>query len=599
MPKPTTPKTVATLKHDADKRKNIPTAEHRSVLKADDAEPRALKYLRNTDLDPQLVWRGKDEQDWSDLVVHAPPLYIQEKVHPKVLIAGRTPAPQGEELGLMKHRRDELGRRGFLAQAGLGMAALAAGRPAPARAAAADRPNVVFLLADQWRAKALGYEGDPNVRTPNLDRLAAESLNFRNVVSVCPVCTPQRASLMTGRFPTSTGMFLNDAHLPDEEVCLAETFRAAGYRTAYIGKWHLDGHGRTSFIPPARRQGWDYWKGAECDHNYPHSHYYTDDSPDQRFWDGYDAFAQTQDAIGYLRGRAADRSPFVLFVAYGTPHFPHGTAPEACKALYPPDKIRLPPNVPPAQEAAARREAQGYYGHCTALDRCVGEIVAALDDTKLAENTILVFSSDHGEMLGSHGCPPFMKQVPYDESARVPLLVRHPAAWGRQGRAVRTPLTTPDLHATLLGLAGVAVPRAVEGADLSADLKAGRLDGDRAALYMLVAPFDRRSDQCRAYRAIRTRTHTFARDSNGPWLLFDDARDPHQMENLAGRPEHAALQQELEARLQAELKKIGDGFLPARDYIALWGYEVAEHGSVPYNPKANEVVKPQTPRRRT
>ena len=147
-----------------------------------------------------------------------------------------------------------------------------------ARARAGKPPNLVFLFADQLRASATGYGGDLNVRTPNLDSLAKESVNFRNAVSVCPVCTPYRAALMTGRFPTTTGMFLNDAYLPDREVCLAEVLKESGYNTAYIGKWHLDGHGRSGYIPPERRQGFDYWKTAECDHDYNHSHYYTGDS---------------------------------------------------------------------------------------------------------------------------------------------------------------------------------------------------------------------------------------------------------------------------------------------------------------------------------
>ncbi|MCL5270644.1 MAG: sulfatase-like hydrolase/transferase, partial [bacterium] len=177
----------------------------------------------------------------------------------------------------------KINRREFLKLAGAaGLGAAATGLPGAPAAAAPQaathapgmrRPNILYLFADQWRAKAMGYAGDPNVRTPNLDRLEKESLHFVNAVSVCPVCTPYRAALMTGRYPTSTGMFLNDAYLPDEEVCLAEVLAAAGYATGYIGKWHLDGHGREAYIPPQRRQGWDYWKGAECDHNYNHSHY--------------------------------------------------------------------------------------------------------------------------------------------------------------------------------------------------------------------------------------------------------------------------------------------------------------------------------------
>ena len=108
-------------------------------------------------------------------------------------------------------------------------------------------------------------------------------------------------------WPTTTGMFVNDLYLPAGERCMAEMFRGAGYATAYIGKWHLDGHGRETYIPPERRHGWDYWKAAECDHDYNHSHYYKGSSPEKRFWPGYDAFAQTEDAIAYLRRQAKAR----------------------------------------------------------------------------------------------------------------------------------------------------------------------------------------------------------------------------------------------------------------------------------------------------
>jgi arylsulfatase A-like enzyme len=458
--------------------------------------------------------------------------------------------------------------------------------------AAVEKPNIVYVLADQWRASATGYAGDPNVKTPNLDRLAKEGLNFRNAVSVAPVCTPYRAALMTGRYPTSTGMFLNDAHLPESELCMAEILRAAGYATAYIGKWHLDGHGRTSYIPPERRQGWDYWKAAECDHDYNHSHYYTGTSDVKRFWDGYDAFAETKDAEQYIRGHADNARPFILFIAYGVPHFPHGTAPAEFKALYPPDKIKLPPNVPETMEARARQEAQGYYAHCTALDRCVGDLLTTLAETGLSTNTIIVFTSDHGEMLGAHGVPPYTKQVAWSDAAQVPFLLRYPAVHGLQGRAVQTPLTTPDILPTLLGLVGVGIPRTVEGEDLSPVIRSGR-ESDRAALYMGVAPFVAR-EFGREYRAIRTSRYTYVRNLEGPWMLFDDQKDPCQMNNLVGKPEHSVLVQKLEGRLQGQLKRIGDKFRPAADYIKEWGYEIAPHGSIAYDKPG---AKPQTPRR--
>jgi arylsulfatase A-like enzyme len=480
-----------------------------------------------------------------------------------------------------------------MTSAGYLLALVGAAAQAAEAPAAADRPNIVFLLADQWRASATGYAGDPNVQTPQLDRLAKESLNFRHAVSVCPVCTPYRAALMTGRYPTSTGMFLNDAHLPDGEICLAEVLRTAGYTTAYIGKWHLDGHGRSAYVPPERRQGWEYWKAGECDHSYHHSHYYTGDSDAVRFWDGYDAFAQTKDAQAYLRDHARGPRPFVLLVSYGVPHFPHATAPEEYKALYPPEKIKLPPNVPKALQARARQEAQGYYAHCTALDRCVGDVLQTLDETGLADHTIVVFTSDHGEMLGSHGCPPLMKQVAWSESAQVPFLLRYPAVHGRQGRVVDVPLTTPDILPTLLGLAGVDIPGTVEGDDLSAVIRQRREANDRAALYMGVAPFIAR-EFATEYRAVRTQRYTYVRGLEGPWLLFDDQQDPYQLDNLVARPECAALCRELDQRLQTQLERIGDDFRPGGEYIAEWGYEIGPHGSVPYNTKE---IKPQTPRR--
>ena len=451
---------------------------------------------------------------------------------------------------------------------------------------AATRPNIIFVLADQWRATALGYAGDPNVKTPHLDRLAAHSARFTNAVSVCPVCTPFRAALMTGRLPTSTGMFLNDLYLPDAELCMGEIFKAAGYDTAYIGKWHLDGHGRDSYIPPARRQGFDYWKAAECDHNYNHSHYYAGSSPEKQFWAGYDAFAQTADAQGYLRERSSSAKPFLLVVAFGPPHFPHATAPPDYQALYQPEKLLLAPNVPAASAAAARNELVGYYAHCSALDQCVGDLLDTLRQTGLAEHTLVVFTADHGEMMGAHDISPRMKQWPYDEAVNVPFLLRDPRS---PARVVTTPLSTPDILPTLLGLAGVAIPKSVEGDDLSALVSGSGPAPDRAVLMMSVSPF---IPQLVEYRGIRTARHTYVRNLAGPWLLFDNQADPFQMHNLTDDPARAGLRRELDERLATELKKAGDPFRPRQYYLDKWGYSVEAQDSISYAPNA----KVQSPR---
>lgn len=481
------------------------------------------------------------------------------------------------------NEQNSITRRSFLQSAGLvGLGLL--GSQQLLGAARTDkpvkRPNIVYLLADQWRASATGYGGDPNVKTPNLDRLAAISIDFRNAISVCPVCTPYRASLLTGRYPTSTGMFMNDLGLPDEEVCMAEMLGQAGYDTGYIGKWHVDGRGRFAYIPPERRQGFQYWKAAECDHNYPHSHYYAGTSDVKQYWQGYDAFAQTKDAQQYLRDHSKVEKPFALFVSYGTPHFPHETAPAEFKALYPPDKIKLPPNVPESLQQVSRQQAQGYYGHCTALDGCIGDIVRTLEDTGLADNTILVFTSDHGEMLGSHGFRPTFKQVAWDESARVPFLLRYPSELGRKGRVVKSPIGTVDILPTLLGLAGVQIPKSIEGDSLAPMIR-GKREEDRVALYMLPAPFSGAKDEP-PYRAIRTNRYTYIRNLNAPTLLFDDEHDPYQMSNLVGQPGTEALVKDLDARLQAALKRIGDDFRPKKYYLDTWGYTVDASGNIPY-----------------
>ena len=457
---------------------------------------------------------------------------------------------------------------------------------------AGKHPNIVYLFADQLRACSTGYGGDPNVRTPNLDSLSQESVNFRNAVSVCPVCTPHRAALLTGRFPTTTGMFVNDAHLPERELCIAEVLKAAGYNTGYIGKWHLDGEGRLAYIPPERRQGFDYWKVAECDHNYNKSVYYADGSAEKKFWDGYDAFAQTKDAQQYIRDHSKDAKPFVLFVSYGIPHFPHGTAPEEFKAMFPPEKIKFRPNVPAdLQTKQVRIEAQGYNAHIAALDKCIGEVMKTITDAGIKDDTIVVFSSDHGEMMGSHGIKPHTKQVPWDESARVPFLLRYPKGQGGQGRVVATPLTTPDVMPTLLSLAGVTVPKTVEGEDISSVVR-GREMPEHDALYMAVSPFTAEKDWNKEYRAIRTDRYTYVRGLEGPWLLFDDVNDPYQTNNLVGQPASAALGQELDKRLQARLKAVHDDFRPAAFYVEKFGFDVRPYGSVPYAPGS----KVQTPK---
>lgn len=454
------------------------------------------------------------------------------------------------------------------------------------------QPNIVFILADQWRAEALAYNGDQNVKTPNLDAFAKGAYNFVNTVSVCPVCTPYRASLLTGRYPTSTGMFLNDAYLPAEELCLAEIFKQNGYNTGYIGKWHLDGHGRLDYTPQERRQGFDYWMGLECSHDYNKMPYYDNDSPEMKTWEGYSPFAVSKATQNYITRQKENDNPFFLFMALAAPHFPHNTAPEEYKALYPKEYLKLNPNVPEEIQEKIKNELVGYYAHCTASDKAIGDLLNKLNELDMMDNTIVVFTSDHGEMMGAHGIKATQKQVPFIESFNVPFLIQVPE---RKGKKIETPITTPDISSTLLSLAGIDVPAIFEGRDFSYILHGKKENVDQAALSMSVSPFARVQKKFKKeYRAIKTKQYTYVKAIDGAWLLFNDVEDPYQMNNLAGKPAYAEIQKKMEEQLISELDRINDDFRPAASYLKEWGFKVDEEGGhIPYASHNQEVQSPR------
>ncbi|WP_406603763.1 sulfatase family protein [Neolewinella aquimaris] len=449
------------------------------------------------------------------------------------------------------------------------------------------RPNVLVLLTDQWRAQATGYAGDPNVSTPNLDALAASSVNFENAVSGMPVCSPFRASLLTGQRPLTHGVFMNDVQLDTAAVTIGEVFGEAGYQMGYIGKWHLDGHGRLQNVAPGqRRQGFDFWMGNECTHNYNHSVYYDNEDPTRKIWDGYDSFGQTDAALDYITDRQSSPQPFMLIVSYGTPHAPYHTAPEAYRQRFDPGEIELRENVPEHLHEQVRKDLAGYYAHIAALDDMMGRVMDTLKQTGQWKNTIVLFTSDHGDLLGSHGA--YKKQQPYDESIRVPMLFRIPSELGLDIPAGKRQavINSEDIMPTLLGLCDIPVPAPVEGVNYRAYLEGADGDGIGAsAVITCVQPFgqwNRLMHGGREYRGLRTQRYTYTRDLDGPWLLFDNEQDPYQMTNLVDDAEHTALRKELDSLLQDRLTAQGDEFRPGMDYIAEWGYPVNETGTVPY-----------------
>jgi len=434
------------------------------------------------------------------------------------------------------------------------------------------QPNVVFVFGDEWRAQATGYAGDPNCRTPNLDGLAKESVSFTNAVAGCPVCCPYRASLLTGQYPLTHGVFINDVELNPDSFSIARAFGQHGYHTAYIGKWHVYGspdgkYGRREAYVPRRYQlGFDYWKGFECTHDYNDSFYYFNDDPTKRRWEGYDAFAQSRDAAAHIRECAGRDKPFLLMLSWGPPHFPLDSAPDKYRQLYEGRELELHPNVPASLRDAAQEELRGYYSHIAALDDALAIVKNAVHEAGIDNDTIFVFTADHGDMCQSQGLD--TKLFPWEESVRVPFLLRWPQL-NKGGTENPVPIDAPDVMPTLLGLCGLPVPASVEGTDWSPFIRGEQKPtGEEAAFLIMPAEFTQLLRHgMKAYRGLRTSRVTYVRNSDGPWLLYDNKADPYQMNNLIGKPGHAQLQTRMEALLQSRLDKMRDEFLEGSVYI--------------------------------
>jgi arylsulfatase A-like enzyme len=459
-----------------------------------------------------------------------------------------------------------------LAPRGPVLSALARDARASPTLARRRQPNVLFVMADQWRAQAFGYAGDPNVHTPAIDAFAAQSVNCAQAIAGYSLCCPSRASLVTGQYPLTHGVLINDVPLHPKGITLGEAFRNGGYATGYIGKWHLHGsprcgyERREAYIPPESRCGFEYWKVAECSHDYQHSFYYEGDDDARKYWEGYDAIAQTRDACRYVAEHARSATPYFLILSWGPPHDPYHTAPERYRSLYRDREILLRPNVPRSCAAEAQEELRGYYAHAAALDDCFAELLAALHATGTAEDTIVVFTSDHGDMLHSQGLQ--FKAVPWEESLRIPLLIRYPRAFGSAGHRFPGLLNTPDIMPTLLALAGIPVPAGIQGSDYWSPAEPGcRRPPATSALLTMPVSLMTRSYGIAEYRGVRTERYTYVRASTGPWLLYDHATDPFEMGNLCGQAEAQEIQAQLEIELVEWLARTGDEFLPGATHV--------------------------------
>lgn len=367
------------------------------------------------------------------------------------------------------------------------------------------RPNLLFVFADQMRAQACGFMGNQQAHTPNMDWMAHQGVVFDNAVSSCPVCTPYRASLMTGRYPLACRTAMNDVRLPVDELSIAEVLREAGYATGYIGKWHLDGQYRGGFIPPGpRRQGFEFWAANECTHAYMNTFYYRDE-PEPIYLDSYSADGFTDIAIEFIQQRAGN--PFALFLSWAPPHNPYHQMPDEYDC-YNPGEINLRPNT----IEAARDDIAGYYGHISALDRNLGRLLETLQEQGIAEDTIIVFTADHGDMLSAHGLQ--RKQKPWEESIMVPWVMQWP---GTLPADLRTDalINAPDVMPTLLSLMDVEIPETVQGTDLSHAARAEEGPQPTSAYIANPMPFPGDKHEGGPWRGVRTKTHTYVENENG------------------------------------------------------------------------------------
>ena len=428
-------------------------------------------------------------------------------------------------------------------------------------------PNVVVLFPDQLRALSLPLFGEQQIETPNIDRLAADSLVLENAISNCPVCTPARAMLLTGRYPQTTGHLINTTRTRHSEISIGDTFARAGYKTAWVGKWHLHTGlwpaldrmpQHPDWVPEGRdRLGFEFWRAYNQHMVFFDGFVHKDDWNYER-WKGYETDGLLNYGFEFMDG--VGDAPFLLFLSPHPPHYtPFKFAPDHCYERLP-KTLYLPANVPQPLQSASLDMYRHYLAMILAVDEMLGRLLDYLEQKGLANNTIVLFASDHGTQGGGQGVNPWSKKNPYENSIRIPALLRYP---GVIEPAVSQRMTSMvDFFPTLCGLAGIPVPRSIEGTDLSeqwADTAT-----DHSAFIMNFSKwFDWFQDGAE-WRGVRTQQYTYAKWLSGKTELYDLYEDPLQMHNLAGQV--GALEPQLHEMLQVHQRQRRDELVPCTDW---------------------------------
>ena len=452
------------------------------------------------------------------------------------------------------------------------------------------RPNVIILFDDQLRADVCGVYGGKAITTPNIDHLANHGITFSNAVSSCPLCTPYRGSLMTGRYPSHSGIVLNfiEANPIHNPNCLANLFSKAGYNTGFIGKWHLSGgvvkhvgkftpsreaflasrkrFPESEFVPPGpRRLGFDYWAAYNF-HVAFNNYWYYHDEPKKIYSEKYETDTEIDQAIDYIQKYKDSEKPFFLTVAPHPPHPPFSPdyIPEGYLDLVP-EKLEWSPNVP-VDNPRDLQEYRYYLAMAKNVDDNLGRLMQFLNMSGIADNTIVVFTSDHGEMHGSHGR--INKMVPYAEAMNIPLIIRWPAKIkaGQKSDALYTPM---DHLPTLCSLVGINIPGEIDGIDLS-NVLLGRGSSNRdeilIANYTSNWDFFQSGTQWPEWRGVKTKRYTYCKWLSGEEELYDNLKDPYQMKNLVLGQKDSLTLNRLRRCLKDLLAEAHDEFLPGTAY---------------------------------
>ncbi|MCG8477209.1 MAG: sulfatase [Cytophagales bacterium] len=489
-------------------------------------------------------------------------------------------------------------RRSFLKKGGVAFAGISllpewlAARPKTGK-----KPNLIYVFPDQMRRQAMGFWKKPEyasllrgtsdpVHTPNLDRFADESLVFTQAVSTTPLSSPHRAMLFSGKYPHKNGVKWNcradrENQLDPRAECLGDVLKKSGYSCGYIGKYHLDrpeandpdnpGHyvnGSTrpeqkcwdAYTPEPLRHGFDYWHSYGTFDVHKNPHYW--DSEGKKHEPGiWSPIHEADKAISYIRneeGQRDEQKPFFLVVSMNPPHGPYhslkDTDEDVFRKHYSEEKIGdvrellNRPNIP-EEHRPSKRCVRYYASHVSGVDREFGRIVEAVEKSGQAENTIVVFASDHGEMMGSHGH--MGKTRIYEEAFGIPFMVRYPEKL--RHRTTDLLMDTPDIMPSLLGLMGLneQIPGDVQGRDFSKFFVRNKKKGKPEASLFITHGNDK--------RGLRTDRYSMVLSGDGKEkdLLFDNQKDPYQQHPLSWE-EHRETADALLLLLARRLQEIED-----------------------------------------